>query len=111
MKVSVTLIQSDGSKDRTVINQIEDRECFSYLDHQNAKCEIAIQKNQFDLKRKAADHQVQLHLGENSYTSVQTEEGNLIFEVKTVDFNFNSDILVIRYIINDEERVIEIKYY
>lgn len=111
MKVSVTLFQQAGDMDKIQIEEIENRDHFSYIDYQNCSCEITIQEKQFHLKRIASDHQMNLYLGESSYAQIETEEGKIYFETKTVDFNFNSDILVIRYIINDEERVIEIKYY
>ena len=40
----------------------------------------------------------------------QSFKQSIKFDVKVVDFSVNSDILVMHYIVNDEARIIEIKF-
>ena len=90
---------------------ISNPNCFTYLDNENNNCEICIYDDGLCLFRQCDDHYLELNLTNENYAKITTEEGFMKFDVKVVDFNLNSDILVMRYQINDEERLIEIKYY
>ena len=112
MKVSVTLTDlSSKSEDKVIIDDVEDRNCFTYVDNQLCNCEFCIYEEGLCFFRQAEDHLLELHLRDENYAKIITEEGILKFDVKTVDFNLNGDILVMRYIVNDEEKIITIKYY
>ena len=112
MKVSVTLIDPyQKSEDTVVIDDVDNRNCFTYVDNQNCNCEFCIYEEGLCFFRQAEDHLLELHLRDENYAKIITEEGILKFDVKVVDFNLNDDILVMRYIVNDEEKIITIRYY
>ena len=60
--------------------------------------------------RQSEDHLLELHLKSNNYAKITAPEGICKFEVKVLEFHLNSDILVMHYLIDDEERIIKIIY-
>lgn len=111
MSVTVTLSDPSGSlKDTVIINEIESRNCFTYVDNQRCNCEMCIYEDGLCFFRQAEDHLLELHLRDENYAKITTEEGILRFDVKVIDFYINGDILVMRYIVNDEEKIITIIY-
>ena len=110
--IEVVLSHPDtGYCEKTLVEDASDRRCFIYVDKQGAQCEFCIYDEGLSFFRQAEDHMLELHLKQDAYAKIITEEGILRFDVKVVDFKLNSDILIVRYIINDENRTIEIKYY
>ena len=99
-----------GSTDEVIVEDIADRRCFTYTDNDSCICELCIYDDGLCLFRQCEDHLLELHLKDDCYAEVTTEEGIVRFPVKTVDFKFNGDILVMRYIINDEAKTIEVRY-
>ncbi|MBQ6493693.1 MAG: hypothetical protein IJI92_07520 [Erysipelotrichaceae bacterium] len=97
--------------DETLVNDIENRYCFSYVDHDMAQCEMRVSDDGICFFRRCPGHLLELHLDTDSYALISTEEGKIKIDVKVVDFKKYSDILVMRYLIDDEERTITIKYY
>ena len=111
MNASVTLRNLDDDYiDEVLVENIENRNCFSYLDNNNDNCEMIVYDNGICFFKQSEDHLLELNLIGNNYAKITTEEGNLKFDVKVVDFQSNNDILVMHYIVNDEARIIEIKY-
>ena len=90
---------------------ITDKNCFTYIDEEQMNCEICVYDDGICLFRQSEDYMVELHLTGDKYAKVYTDEGFIKFDAKVVDFENNSDILIMRYILNDEERTITIKYY
>ena len=114
MTMNAAVILSDllsGTQDEVIIEGIEDRRCFTYTDNQKCNCEFCIYEEGLCFFRQAPDHLLELHLRDKNYARITTEEGILNFDIKVVDFHFNNDILVMHYIVNDEEKRITIKYY
>lgn len=93
------------------IHNIPDRKHFFYRDNDEAECEMSVFDDGICLYRKAADHSLELHLRSDKYARISSEEGIIKIDVKVVDFQNNSDILVMRYLIDDEERTIKLEYY
>ena len=93
------------------IHNIPDRKHFFYRDYDEAECEMSVFDDGICLYRKAADHSLELHLRSDNYAGISSEEGIIKIDVKVVDFQNNSDILVMRYLIDDEERTIKLEYY
>ena len=93
------------------IHNIPDRKHFFYHDNDEAECEMSVFDDGICLYRKAADHSLELHLRSDNYARISSEEGIIKIDVKVVDFQNNSDILVMRYLIDDEERTIKLEYY
>ena len=93
------------------IRDIADRNCFSYLDNENVRCQMSVFDDGICFVREAEDHALKLSLRDEKYALISSEEGNIKIDLKVVDFQINSDILVMRYLIDDEERTIRIQYY
>ena len=112
MTVAVVLNNlSDGYSEEVIIENVENRTCFSYTDNDKNNCEMCVYDDGICFFKESDDHILELHLRGNYYAKITTVEGILKFDAKVVDFNVNNDILVMRYIVNDEERIIEIRYY
>ena len=111
MKASVSLSHPEsGYFDEVFVEDILDRNCFSYTDNQGCLCEMCIYDDGLCFFRQDEDHLLELHLKSNLYAKVTSTEGIVKFDVKTVDFKTDGDILVMHYLIDDEERIIEVKY-
>lgn len=111
MAASVTLSNpSDNYQDTVIVDDIENKRCFTYTDNEGAICEMCIYDDGLCLFRQLNDYQLELHLDGNNYAKITTIEGSIKFDVKVVDFSSNNDILVMRYIVNDEEKMITINY-
>ena len=100
----------DGLTDIVEVENINSRKCFSYFDNESNPCEICIYEDGLCFFRQCSDHMLELNLRGNNFARITTEEGIIRFPVKVVDFQTNNDILVMHYIVNDEARIIEIKY-
>lgn len=112
MTVAVILKdQNSEAKDEVFVDDVEDRNCFTYTDNESYNCELCIYEDGLCLFRQCEDHLLELHLKDDAYAAVTTAEGILRFPVKTVDFKINGDILVMHYIVNDEAKTIEVRYY
>lgn len=101
---------NDGFVDEVKIDEIENRNCFTYLDNDGSNCEICIYEDGLCLFKQTSDHLLELHLKDNTYAKVTTSEGIIKFDAKVIDFHVNNDILVMHYLVNEEERIIEINY-
>lgn len=99
-----------GYHDELIVADIEDPDHFSYLDNDGSLCEIEISPKGLRLFKSSHDHLLNLYLDGDNYAEIITGEGKLRIDVKVLDFTFDSDILVIRYLIEDEERVIELRF-
>ncbi len=112
MNALVTLkVPSQDHKEETIVSNIINRSCFSYTDRQDVQCEICIYDDGLCIFRQTNEYLIELHLIGNSYAKITSAEGIVKFDIKVVDFRINSDILIMIYLIDDEERIIEIKYY
>ena len=100
----------DGYCDEVTVKDIEDKNCITYVDNDKCNCEVCVYDNGLCLFKQHRDYQLELHLDGNNYAKITTEEGSLKFDLKVIDFRVNNDILVMHYIVNDEARIIEIKY-
>ena len=96
--------------DEVLVEDIVNKYCFSYTDNENCFCEACVYDDGLCYFRQADDHLLELHLKDDNYAKITTEEGILKIDVKVLAFTLNSDILVMRYLINDEERIIRINY-
>ena len=102
---------SDGYIDEVIVENIDNKQCFTYIDNQMNNCEICIYDDGICLFRQCKDHLLELHLKDSAYAKITTEQGIVRIDIKVVDFHSNSDILLVHYLIDDEERAIEVKYY
>lgn len=111
MKVQIKL---DSPSDRIVdivnVENVTNINNFAYLDNENNKCHISIYDEGLVLLKQCKEYYLDLHLLDPCYALIKTKEGNLKFDTKVVDFSKNNDILVMRYIIDTDERSIVIRY-
>ncbi|MBR0418244.1 MAG: hypothetical protein IJI66_03655 [Erysipelotrichaceae bacterium] len=101
---------SAGYRDVVLVENILDKNCFSYVDNEDSLCEMCIYEDGLCFFRQCEDHLLELHLKSNYYAKITTAEGICKLNVKLVDFELNSDILVLHYLVEGEERIIQIKY-
>lgn len=111
MTVTVTLNNPEEDySDVVIIENVENRRCFSYVDNEKCGCEMCVYDDGIRFFRQGRDHMLELHLCRQEYAKIITDEGIMRIDAKVVDFEANNDILVMRYIIEDVERIIEIRY-
>lgn len=110
VNVVVSLFEGTGLLDRVVVEDVENKRCFSYVDSQRNNCEICIYKDGLCFFKEYENHLLELHLREHEYAKITTSEGAVKIDAKVVDFLLNDDILVMRYVIDDIERKIEVNY-
>lgn len=110
MTLSITLSDNNGYKDTVIVNDVSNKCCFNYIDNEKNNCELCIYDKGLCLFKECEDHMLELHLHKHNYAKITTAEGVIKLDAKVVDFLVNDDILVMRYIIDDVERKIEINY-
>ena len=111
MSIKVRLIcENEHYYDEVIIDDYINKYSFEYLDNDNYKCKMFINDKGLILNRISDDHQLELHLMDDAYALITSSLGELKFDIKIVDFNFNNDILVIRYLLEDVDRVIEVEF-
>ena len=108
-KVSLTNT-NDNYYEEVIVENIENRNCFTYVDKEKANCEMCIYDDGICFFKESKDHLLELHLKAHNYAKITTEEGSFKIDIKVIDFISNSDILIMRYLIDDEERVIKIEF-
>lgn len=109
MTINLTLFDgNDEIIEKNAIVDVEDRYNFSYKDSKDNLCEMHIYDDGLCLKKHSLDYALELNMHENNYVKIITREGEIKFDIKVVDFIKNDDILVMRYIVENEERKIEI---
>ena len=101
---------ADDYFDEVLVENIADRNCFSYTDNDGFLCEMCVYDDGLCLFRQGDDHMLELHLKTDYYAKITSPEGVCKIDVKVVDFKYHSDILEMHYLINDEERLIKINY-
>ena len=92
------------------ILHIEDKNNFSYLDDENNSINIRIYGDGLVLNKKAKDYELELNLRTNSYIKITNCEGIMKFDNKVVDFIVNNDNIYVRYLVEGQEKKLEIKY-
>lgn len=110
MNATVSLYDENGLVEKVNIDDIDNKQCFSYTDNESNNCEFCIYDNGLCFFKEYEDHVLELHLRGKNYAKIITSEGIVKIDVKVVDFLLNDDIVVMRYIIDDVERKIELNY-
>lgn len=110
MNAVVSLFDNNGLVERVLVSDISNRCCFSYVDNERNNCELCIYDDGLCFFKEYEDHLLELHLRQKAYAKIVTCDGSIKFDVKVVDFLLNDDILVMRYVIDDIVRKIEVDY-
>ena len=92
------------------ILHIEVKNNFSYLDDENNSINIRIYGDGLVINKKAKDYELELNLRTNSYIKITNCEGIMKFDNKVVDFIVNNDNIYVRYLVEGQEKKLEIKY-
>lgn len=99
----------DNSYQEDEIN-IVDENHFSYVDIDNNSVDIRVFNDGLIINKKAKDYTLLLNLVHDSYAEIKTCEDFIKLDAKIVAFSKNNDTILMRYTIETEDRVIEIKY-
>ena len=99
-----------GSADISYARGIENKEHFFYTDAYDGQVEVFLDKDGITMFRQGEDHLTELYHHASSYIRVTGEEGEIRFDIKVLAFIFNDDILSMRYLIEDDEKVLEIQF-
>lgn len=108
---SVSLkIEKENYYEKNVIENIENRNSFSYFDVDKNKIDIAVFDDGITLKKHTKGYEMYLCLRQMQYCQITSKEGSIKLDANVVAFIRNNDNIVVHYLIEDEERIIEIKY-
>lgn len=111
VKVEIVLIDlSNNTRLDSSACDVVDRNHFNYVDKDGLYCKVDIYETGICLFRKGDNYSLNLDLNEGRFAEISTAEGVLKLNAKVVDFSENNDILVMRYIIEGNEREIRIIY-
>lgn len=111
MNIDIELLDlGDKHITKYVATNIEDRNHFFYVDDEQAKCELTIYDDGVVIIRKKDDYFLNLNLRNECFASVSSKEGVIKLNIKIVDFLKNDDIVVMRYVVENQEREIKIIY-
>lgn len=111
MIVTVSLsVPEQNYKDEIQIRNIANPNHFSYIGNDKCSYEISIYEQGLCLFKQSEEYSLQLHLCGDNYAKISSKEGIIKLDTKVVDFIRNNDILVMRYLVDETERIIEIKF-
>lgn len=85
-----------------------DKNCLSFFDKEKNNIEICLFDEGICLFKQGKDYLLELHLLNTPYAKITSIEGIIKFDAKIVEFHRNNDNIVMHYLINDEDKVIEI---
>lgn len=102
--------KQDNYKEIINIEDINDRDHFSYIDSDEANVDVRVFNDGISIFREAKTHKTYLILKENGYVKIRTSEGDLKFSIKTLEINKNNDNISIDYCVNDSLKSIRIYY-
>ena len=101
---------ADGYRQIDIAEDVDNRNCFTYFDSEGFMVELCLYEDGLCLFRQSEDHILELHLKDDCYAKITASEGIIRIEAKVIAFERNDDILEMHYLIDNDERVIEIKY-
>lgn len=91
------------------VTDIINKNCLLYTDIEKNNVEVCIFDDGICLFKEASDYMLELHLRKKTYAKITSPEGIVEIDVKIVEFNRNNDTILVHYLINDEDKVLEIK--
>lgn len=103
-------VEKEGYYENNVVENIVDRKNFCYFDVDKNKIDITVFDNGIILHKESSGYELLLNLKDEAYCQISTTEGTIKLDAKVVAFTKNNDNIVVHYLIEDEERTIEIKY-
>ena len=111
MNAKIT-IEDRENKYKEIINidDLEDKNCFSYVDSYNAKNNLRVLSDGIIINRKVETHDTYVVLRDDGYIKIKTNEGTLKFSLKVIELIINNDIISIVYCVNDSIKSIKIEF-
>ena len=107
MTVQVTLKNlNEYSADQVLIEEVKDKNHFSYLDNQNCVCEIDVFEDGINILRHGEGYDLQIVGHGEKMVKVSSAEGILQLPLKIVDFIKGIDVLIDRLEITKIEIII-----
>jgi len=100
----------DNYKSVAFIDNIENKNCFTYTDEDKNNVEICVFEDGLCVFKETSDYLLELHLRNDPYVKITSSEGILKINAKVVEFCRNNDILVMRYLVEGQDKKIEIFY-
>lgn len=94
----------------TNITNIENKDNFSYFDDEKNYINIKTFDDGITLNKKAKDYELELNLRKDGFVKIINCEGIMNFDIKVVDFILNNDNMLVRYLVEGQEKKLEIKY-
>lgn len=94
----------------TNIEDIENKGNFSYFDDEKNYINIKTFDDGIILNKKAKDYELVLNLRRDGFVKIANCEGIMNFDVKVVDFILNNDNMLMHYLVEGQEKKLEIKY-
>ena len=111
MNVRITIEdREDSYKEIINIVDIEDKNCFSYVDSYNANNKLKVLSDGVIINRKIDTHDTYVVLRDDGYIKIKTDEGTLKFSLKVIDLIMKNDIISIVYCVNDSIKSIKIEF-
>lgn len=112
MKAEVILTDlSNNEINRAFIDGFDNKDNLEYEDGNGNKCKLSIFDDGLVLNEICDDHSLELNLRKSlSLAKIVSAYGEMQIDVKVVDFLKKNDILVMRYIVNEQEREIRVIY-
>lgn len=111
MKAKVTIIDfENNSKEIINVENIIDKQNFSYNDSYNALNEITIFDDGISILRKAKTHNTKINLRNESFIEITSSEGKLNFYPKVIANNINNDNIYLVYEIDHSKKSIKIEF-
>ena len=111
MNAQIQIISNDDNETINVDN-IKDMNNIDYIDSYGANNSIVINNDEITINRVSDSHKTHLFISDNkdSYIIIDGDEGNIKIDIKVLAFERNNDIILLAYLIGEEERKIVIKY-
>lgn len=112
MTVTVSLKNlNERTVDEVMIEEVKDNNNFSYLDNEGCICDVSVYNDGINITRHAQGYTLEIITHKENVIRITSSEGTLNLPIKVIDFISNNDILAMHYLLEDEERIVEIKYY
>jgi len=106
------ILTSPSDKYKSIVNidTIDNKDCFSYEDEDKNHVEMCVFEDGLCVFKQTNDYLLELHLKKDAYVKITSQEGIVKINAKVVEFYRNNDILVMHYLVEEQEKKIEVIY-
>ncbi|MDO4940084.1 MAG: hypothetical protein Q4E33_00140 [Erysipelotrichaceae bacterium] len=100
---------NDDYYEENIVTDTMNNNCLFYTDRDKNNVEVCIFDDGICLFKEAKDYMLELHLRNKTYAKITSSEGIVEIDVKMVEFSKNNVNILVHYLIDGEDKVIEIK--